>query len=163
MTGHHLTDEQFTELLSGDCPMDATRHMMVCTQCQREFERVQASIEDFVTVSVEWAERRASTSIAAPSAFVRGWQSASSLAAAAAVLAAAILFGVHREGMLTPDVLSVANSQPAESASEVAEDNRLLMAIDKEIRWQTESPISIDDLTSSTRRPHSQPSRGLTN
>jgi hypothetical protein len=125
---------------------------------------VQASIEDFVTVSLEWAERRASTSIAAPSAFVRGWQSASSWAAAAAVLAAVILFGVHREGMLTPDVISVAISQPAESASEVADDNRLLVAIDKEIRWQTESPISIDDLTTtSARRLHSQPSRRLTN
>ena len=164
MTGQHLTDEQFTELLSGDCPMDASRHMMACAQCQHEFERVQASIEDFVTVSLEWAERRASTSIAAPSAFVRGWQSASSWAAPAAVLAAVILFGVHREGMLTPDVISVAISQPAESASEVADDNRLLVAIDKEIRWQTESPISIDDLTTtSARRLHSQPSRRLTN
>jgi hypothetical protein len=164
MTGQHLTDEQFTELLSGDCRMDASRHMMACAQCQHEFERVQASIEDFVTVSLEWAERRASTSIAAPSAFVRGWQSASSWAAAAAVLAAVILFGVHREGMLTPDVISVAISQPAESASEVADDNRLLVAIDKEIRWQTESPISIDDLTTtSARRLHSQPSRRLTN
>jgi hypothetical protein len=38
-----------------------------------------------------------------------------------------------------------------------------LMAIDKEIRWQTESPISIDDLTTSAGRPHAQPSRGLTN
>jgi hypothetical protein len=163
MTGQHLTDEQFTGLLSGDCPMDATRHVMVCTQCQREFERVQASIEDFVTVSLAWAERRASTSIAAPSAFVRGWQSASSWAAAAAVLAAVILFGVHREGMLTPDVISVASGQPAESASEVADDNRLLRAIDKEIRWQTESPLSIDDLTTAPARLHTQPSRGLTN
>ena len=63
MTGQHLTDEQFTELLSGDCPADASRHMLACTQCQWEFERVQASIEDFVTLSLEWAEKRASASI----------------------------------------------------------------------------------------------------
>jgi hypothetical protein len=48
-------------------------------------------------------------------------------------------------------------------AAEVADDNRLLMAIDKEIRWQPESPISIDDLTASAGRPHARLSRGLRN
>jgi hypothetical protein len=163
MTGQHLTDEQFTDLLSGDYTTDASRHLLACTPCQGEFEQVQASIEDFVALSLEWAERRASTSISAPSAFVRGWQSASSWAAAAAVLAAAILFGVHQGRLLSPDVISVAGSQPAESASEVADDNRLLMAIDKEIRWQPESPISIDDLTASAGRPHARLSRGSRN
>lgn len=163
MTGQHLTDEQFTELLSGDCPLDASRHMLACAQCQCEFRRVQASIEDFVTLSLEWAERRASASILTPSAFVRGWQSASSWAAAAAVLAAAILFGVHQERMLAPEVISLASSQPTQSASEVADDNRLLMAIDKEISWQTDSLISVDDLATSARTPHSQPSRRFSN
>jgi hypothetical protein len=37
------------------------------------------------------------------------------------------------------------------------------MAIDKEIRWQAESPVSIDDLTASAERPHAQPSRRLRN
>ncbi len=163
MTGQHLTDEQFTDLLSGDYPADASRHMLACVQCQGEFDRVQASIEDFVTLSLEWAERRASTSISAPSAFVLGWQSVSSWAAAAAVLAAAILFGVHQGGRLSSDVTAVTGSQPAESASEVADDNRLLMAIDKEIRWQPESPISLDDLTASAGRPHARLSSGLRN
>jgi hypothetical protein len=163
MTGQHLTDEQFTDLLAGDYTTDASRHMLSCAQCQVEFERVQASIEDFVTLSLEWAEPRASTSISAPSAFLRGWQSASSWAVAAAVLAAAILFGVHQGRLLSPNVISVASNQPAESASEVADDNRLLMAIDKETRWQTESPISIEDLTAPVGRPHTQPSRRLRN
>jgi hypothetical protein len=161
MTGQHLTDEQFTGLLSGDYTADARGHMLACAQCQDEFERVQASIEDFVTLSLEWAEPRASTS--GPSAFARGWHSASSWAAAAAVLAAAILFGVHQGGLLSPDVNSVAGRQSVEPASEVADDNRLLMAIDKEIRWQTESPISIDDLTASEGRTHAQPSHRLRN
>jgi hypothetical protein len=163
MTGQHLTDEQFTELLSGDYPEDASRHMRACAQCQEEFDRVQASIEDFVTLSLEWAEQRASTSISAPSAFVCGWQSASSWAIAAAVLAAAILFGIHQDRLVGPDVISVAGSPQSESASEVADDNRLLMAIDKEIRWQPASPISIDDLTASPGRPHARLSRALRN
>jgi hypothetical protein len=163
MTGQHLTDEQLTGLLSGDYTADARGHLLTCAQCQEEFDRVQASIDDFVTLSQEWAEPRASTSISAPSAFVRGWQSASSWAAAAAVLAAAILLGVHQGRLLSPDVNSVAGSQSSEPASAVADDNRLLMAIDKEIRWQAESPISIDDLTASAGRMHTQSSRRLRN
>jgi len=47
MTGQHLTDEQFTELLSGDCPFQAIQHLKTCAQCHCEFEQVQASIDDF--------------------------------------------------------------------------------------------------------------------
>jgi anti-sigma-K factor RskA len=163
MTGQHLTDEQFTDLLSGDYTADASRHMLACAQCQGEFEQVQTSIEDFVNLSREWAEPRAAKSISAPSAFARGWRCASSWAAAAAVLAAAILFGIHQGRLTGPGVLAVSGSQPAESASEVADDNRLLMAIDKEIRWQPESPISIDDLTASAASPHARLPRRLRN
>ncbi len=60
--------------------------------------------------------------------------------------------------MPAPEV-SIAGSQQADSASEVADDDRLMIAIDKEIRWQTESPISVDDLATSAKTPHSQLSR----
>jgi hypothetical protein len=164
MTGQHLTDDQFADLLSGDYASEASRHIRVCAQCQIEFERVQASIDAFVTLSLAWAKPHAATSITAPSALVCAWQSANSWAAAAAVLAAAILFGVHQGRLLTPDVASVAGNPPAESASDVADDNRLLMAIDKETRWPAESPISINDLTTASEgRPHAQSSRRLRN
>jgi hypothetical protein len=162
MAGQHLTDEQFTGLLSGDYTADASRHMLACAQCRGEFERVQTSIEDFVTLSLEWAGPRA-ISISAPSAFVRAWHSASPWAAAAAVLAAAILFEMHQGRLMSSDPISIESSQPAESASEVADDNRLLMAIDKEIRWQAESPVSIDDLTAAAGRTHAQSSRRFRN
>jgi hypothetical protein len=163
MTGQHLTDSEFTDLLSGDYTSEASRHMRACAQCQSEFERVQTSIDDFVTLSLEWAKPRAATSIAAPSVFVCAWQSANSWAAAAVVLAAAILFGVHQGRLSTPDVVSVVGNPPAESASDVADDNRLLMAIDQETRWPAESPISIADLTASGGRPHAPSSRRLRN
>lgn len=162
MTGQHLTDEQFTELLSGDCPLDASRHMQACGQCRSEFRRVQSSLEDFASLGLAWAEQRASASISTPSAFVRRWQSASRWAAAAAVLAA-VLLGVHQERRMPAPEVSIAGSQQADSASEVADDDRLMIAIDKEIRWQTESPISVDDLATSAKTPHSQLSRRLTN
>jgi hypothetical protein len=161
MTGQHLTDEQFTELLAGDYPFDASRHLQACAQCQCEFNRVQASIADFGSLAIEWAEQRASVSIPAPSAFARAWQPRSAWAAAA-VLAAAVLFGLHQENR-TPGAITVAGIHPAHSEREVADDNRLMMAIDREIHWQAESPVAGDNLVESGRRPHSQAPGRLAN
>jgi hypothetical protein len=162
MTGQHLTDEQFTELLSGECPMDASRHMLACAHCRSEFSRVRSSLEDFASLALEWAEQQASTSISPPSMLARNWRSAGAGAAAAAVLAAALLFGVHQERRVQAPEVSIASSQ-ADSASEVAADDRLMVAIDKEIRWQVESPLSVDDLSTPARTPHSQSLHRLTN
>jgi hypothetical protein len=165
MTGHHLTDEQFAALLSGDCAVDAGDHVQGCAQCRQEFRRVQASLEDFAFLSLEWAAQRASTSISASSVLLRGWQSASAwTAAAAAVLTAAVLFaGPYHRRTRAPETTSVAASQAADSDSEVAQDNRLMMAIDKEISQQTQTLISANDLAAPGRRSRETPSPRLTN
>jgi hypothetical protein len=163
MTGHHLTDEQFAGLLSGDC--DPDDHLLECPQCRQELRKVQASLEDFASLSLQWAEERATTSISTRSVLLSGWQSASAwTAAAAAVLTAAALFaGQFQPGTKTPRASSVAGAQAADSDSEVADDNRLMMAIDKEMRWQPQTLISVDELTSPGKRSRETPSPGLTN
>src|SRR5271170_6873697 len=109
MTGHHLTDEQFAGLLSDDCAIDIRDHMLGCAECRQEFRRVQASLEDFDSLSLEWAAQRASTSISTRSVLLRSWQSASAwTAAAAAVLTAAVLFaGQYQPRTMTPQATSV--------------------------------------------------------
>ena len=160
MTGHHLTNEQFTGLLSGDC--ETSDHLLECAQCRHEFQAVRASLKDFASLSLEWAEQRASTSISTRSVLLRGWQSASAwMAAAAAVLTAAVLFaGQHQRN---PQAISVAPTQAADSDSEVADDNRLMMAIDKEMRWQPQTLISANELATPGRRSRETPSPRLTN
>jgi hypothetical protein len=162
MTGH-LSDEQFSELLYGDSPLDASRHLLVCSQCQSEFKRVRSSLDDFASMGLAWAEKRASTSIPIPSLLVRNWYSMSTGAAAAVVLAAAIVFGVHQEKPVDTPQTSVAAEQQTDFASEVAADDRLMIAIDKEIRWQTESAVSIEHLAAPARATHSHSSHRLTN
>jgi hypothetical protein len=150
MTGHHLTEEQFAGLLSGAC--DTNDHVLECTQCRHELRTVQASLEDFASLSLEWADERASRSISTRSVLLRGWQSTSAwMAAAAAVLTAAVLFaGQHPR---SPQAMSVVVTRAAaDSNSEVADDNRLMVAIDKEIRWQPQTLISVDDLATPGRR-----------
>ncbi len=144
MTGQHLTDEQFTELLSGEYCVEASRHIEICAQCRSEFERVQTSIEDFGTVGLLWAEQRPAPRVCGP--WLRGWHAIGARTAAAALLAA-VLFGAYKEKrMQAPVADPVAAAAPACSASEVADDNRLMMAIDKEIRWQANSPVAINNL-----------------
>ena len=48
MTGQHLTDEQFTDLLSGDYTADASRHVMACAQCQggRRWAKLDRGLRD---------------------------------------------------------------------------------------------------------------------
>jgi hypothetical protein len=150
MTGHHLTDEQFAGLLAGGC--DTSRHLLECAQCRQELRTVQASLEDFASLSLEWAEERASESISARSVLLRSWQSASArTAAAAAILTAAVLFAGQYQKR--PQAVSVAATQAAVSDSEVADDNRLMMAIDQEMRWQPQALISANELAASGRRP----------
>jgi hypothetical protein len=159
MTGHHLTDEQFAGVLCGEC--DHSDHLLGCPQCRQELRNVQASLEDFASLSLEWAEQRASTSISTRSVLLRSWQSASAwTAAAAAVLTAAVLFaGQHQR---TPQTISLA-PHAAVSESEVADDNRLMMAIDNEMRWQPQTLISANELATPGRRSRETPSPRLTN
>ena len=162
MTGHHLTDEQFAGLLSGGC--DPDDHLLECPQCRQELRKVQASLDDFASLSLQWAEQRASASISTRSVLLRGWQSASAwTAAAAADLTAAVLFAGQLPRTRTQQDTSVAGSRAADSDSEVADDNRLMMAIDKEMRWQPQTLISVDELASPGRRSRETPSPRLTN
>jgi hypothetical protein len=154
MTGHHVTDEEFTALLVGDYAGDASEHLRGCLRCRQELGRVQASLEDFSSLSLEWAEERAARSISTPSALLRDWQTASAFTAVAAtVLAAAALVGVRHDPVTTaPAPVAIARAQAPDSDAQVANDNRLLMAIDGEIRWQAEAPISVEDLATPAGR-----------
>jgi hypothetical protein len=142
MTGQHLTSEQFTDLLIGNCSLEVRRHVDTCRQCQEECKQVQSAIDGFGAAGLEWAEQRAPMSISPSSHLFLQCRSLGTWAAAA-LLAAAVLFEVHQGWIVpTPAANNVA-TQAVESTADVADDNRLMMAIDQEIRWQAESPLSI--------------------
>ena len=159
MTGQHLTNQQFTDLLIGDCSLNVRRHVDACPQCQEEFKQVQSAIDGFGAAGLEWAEQRAPLAISASSQLFSQCRSLGTWAAAA-LLAAAVLFEVHQGWIVpTPAADNVA-TEVVESTSDVADDNRLMMAIDQEIRWQTESPLS---MATPAKHSHSRPPRRLAN
>lgn len=163
MTGQHstphLNNDQFSDLLIGDCPLEVRRHVDTCPQCQEEFKRVQSAIDSFGSACLEWAEQRAPVSISPSSPLLFQCRSLGTWAAAA-LLAAAVLFEVHQGWIVPTPAANDVATQGVESTANVAEDNRLMMAIDQEIRWQAESPLSI---ASPEKHDRSRPPRWLAN
>jgi hypothetical protein len=150
MTGQHLNNQQFTDLLIGDCSLEVRRHVDACPQCQDEFKQVQSAIDGFGAAGLEWAEQRAPMSISPSSQLLFQCRSLGTWAAAA-LLAAAVLFEVH-QGWIVPTPANNVATQAVESTSDVADDNRLMMAIDQEIRWRAESPLSMATPEKHSRR-----------
>jgi hypothetical protein len=72
--------------------------------------------------------------------------------AAAALLAAAVLFEVHQGWIVPTQPVNNVATQAGESTADVADDNRLMMAIDQEIRWRAESPLSMATPEKHSRR-----------
>ena len=139
----HLTDEQFTDLLSGDRSPEASRHLEQCTICQDELGRVQAALGSFDSVSMEWAEMEVRKRIHTPSRLARRWHAVPVWTTATALLlGAAVLLGVHQQNPRQ----AAHPEQPATAALSLDEDNQLLLNIDSEVRTQHNSPVSISEL-----------------
>jgi anti-sigma factor RsiW len=155
----HLSDDQFSDLLIGDCSLEVRRHVDACPQCQNEFKLVQSAIDGFGATSLQWAEEREPRSISPSSQLFFQCRSLGTWAAAA-LLAAAVLFEVHQGWTVGTPVANNVETQAVESPADVAGDNRLMMAIDQEIRWQAKSPLS---LATPEKPYHSRPPRRLAN
>ena len=136
----HLSDAQFTDLLSGTETPDILHHIHACPACAAEFERVRSSMESFNGLSLAWAQREAPTRVPVPTIPERHWGLAPAWSMAgglAAVLAVAGLAGgafldrAHHH-TASPAAVEVAAAAPSDAA--ISDDNRLMAAIDDELR-----------------------------
>lgn len=155
MTGHdrtqHLTDAEFADLLAGCTPgRTAEAHLAGCEHCRGELEFVLGSLGSFRLAGSMWAEAEAPRRISLPSrlALRLGVQPSWSVALAAMVTAAVLMYGLdvpanHRQ----PDAVAhTVRSVP--SNAELAEDNRLMNSIDEELSSQAGSNLAADTLGS---------------
>jgi hypothetical protein len=160
LTGHHLSDAQFTDLLLGTPPPAVREHLQACAQCSAEAERVSGAIGSFKQHSSLWAERRASARppVHLPHrAPVFAWlhipASPPAWTAAALVIALAAGFGVSIRNAHTRTVSQpVAQIQaPAQlTPATLKADNELLSAIDGELRADETTPASLYGLNSAS-------------
>ena len=144
----HLNDDQFTDVLIGEqLSSDATAHLSQCEACREELARFGSSVGDFNTASLAWSvSHAAGSSIEANR--VRRFESRSPIMMAASWALAAcltVMAGVavvqHREA--SSREANVASMVPPheDSEAEIAQDNKLLADVEREIHGYDRSPV----------------------
>lgn len=148
MAQHHLTDEEFTDLLAGGMPNHrCTAHLASCEGCRRELEAVGVTLSDFSTGTTTWADQQAPRRVPVPSAwslrreYLPSWWAGAGAVAAAALLAVGLGYTPSRS-TVAPAAQQLA--MPPSSA-ELAADNRLMLSIDQELGYRTSSSTASTD------------------
>ena len=145
----HLTDAEFADLLAGCTPGRAAEtHLNACEHCRGELETVSGSLGSFRLAGTLWAEAEAPKRVPLPArlALRRGLQPSPSMALAATVTAAVLLFGLGAPPRPVQPSAAVRPALAAPSNAELAEDNRLMTSIDQELSYQASSKMAADAL-----------------
>ncbi len=170
---NHLSEEQFSGLLLQQGNAATRAHLAACAECRVELERVRESLASFNTMSLEWAERRSAT-LGPVRIAAAGSQRLPLVWATAALLVVGVFVGgMHleqqRRGMTgAANVPAAASSVVAVGAQQqteqpmpvrpvkvatvrgvdprIAEDNRLLAAIDRELNSSEPLLVPISEL-----------------
>lgn len=161
MNLHHLTDEQFADLLAGARgDAGAQAHLERCETCRNELATLGNAVGDLNFASLQWAEQHA-LRIEVPSRWVLNWNALPGWGASmAAVLLFGIAVGAHlQSGRQAEPALLQAHAIPVPSADEVAKDNRLMRSIDNELSEQ----VSLSGMDASSHAGHHRSVRQVIN
>lgn len=154
----HLSDAEFSDLLAGEFPDDATRfHLAHCEHCRTELDCVRSSLSSFSGLGTRWANHVAPSRIPVPSRWalrlmeVPSWSTGLAMTAATGLLV--FFFGpTHQTRVHTPAPepapTAVIASVSAPSKSELANDNRLMLSIDQELGYSDQTAAHTQQATS---------------
>jgi hypothetical protein len=154
----HLTEDQIDELLLGDAAADRRAHIRTCGECGARLAAAQEPLASFNAASLAWGERRSATLPLQlqpkPVGLFAGGRLQVAIGVAAVVFACTLARPLlHREAptesaqqatpprvpaqptavvaqATTPDVDSAQSQTPED---QIARDNQLLQAIDREL------------------------------
>lgn len=162
MTAHiHLTDAQFTDLLSGTETPDVLHHVQGCVVCGAELERVRSAVESFNGLSLLWAQREAGR-IQTPAVPERRWSIAPTWSMAGGLAVVLVVAGlaaeVHLE-RLHQEAAPAVEMAAAPTEAAVSEDNRLMAAIDNELHQPVTAAIPVEELDSAQGRSRQSATR----
>lgn len=175
---NHLSEEQFSSLLleQGDAAMHA--HLAACAECRAELERVRDALASFHAMGMEWAKRRSATLGPVRAAAAGSRRLPLVWATAMLVVAGVFVGGMHleqqRRGVAVAAHVPAAASSAAVGAQQpteqpmpvrpakvatargvnprIAEDNRLLAAIDRELNSEEPLLVPVSELRTTTRK-----------
>ena len=145
----HLNDAQFGALLAGQSPRPAVReHLAACDHCRLEVEAVLSAVEEFNALSLSRARRRAPRMVPTPSRLAQYlggrpiWGLGVAAGAAGFLVALGLSVGEEHPRPSPP----VRASAVVPTTGELAQDNRLMLSIDQELRSSVEPAVSASEL-----------------
>jgi hypothetical protein len=152
MNTQHLTNEEFTELLGGECAShEAVAHVEACGLCRDELVSMRSAVGDLRELSLRWAEEHARR-ITVPTWWALGRHRLPAFSAAASVLLCGLAIGIHYQvSVRGPDAGQAQTITAAPSEDELAQDNRLLQSIDHELSQQVMPQVPASELSISSR------------
>lgn len=163
MTTSHLTDEELSDLLSGQS--SRTNHLEGCDDCVAELEEIRSALDHFSAASRVWAEREAPRLVPVPSRWSVRWHAIPRWSAAtAALLALGSALAFHQIGTPAPRVdtaTTVVADTPATTT--LAQDNQLLASIDQELSSEVRPQVPVAELRASAGSAHRSVSRRVAN
>jgi anti-sigma factor RsiW len=166
----HLTGDQFTDCAIGLEPDAAVaQHLAQCELCRAELAVFGSSVDSFNRAAQSWSESLPAPTVAAagrrpPAAWVpRPFLATVSWALAASMLLfTAISTAIHHHlDHLSPPVASTLEEQE-DSPAQIEQDNKLLMAIEREIRVDDRTAVQEYGIRAASR-PRGKPRGETTN
>ena len=165
----HLSEDQIDDVLIGDLAAEPAAHLKQCMQCQARLEAAKAPMASFAAVSMAWSERQSATApvTLVQAANSAGQRRANWVAAATAMLLLAVSIPLTMRDKQTQVVASDTGvSAPAKPtavqqasnnagqaqvqpvamvhhkhpAAQLAQDNEMLQAINRELDASVQSP-----------------------
>jgi len=172
----HLSEDQIDDMLIGDLAPEPAAHLKQCTECQTRLEAAEAPMASFAAVSMAWSERHSATAPVTllQAANSAGQRRANWVAAATAMLLLAVSIPLTMRDNRTQVVASDTSMQtPAKPvvvqqasnsagqaqvqsaaivhhehpAAQLAQDNEMLQAINRELDASIQSPSDNFGLT----------------
>jgi len=149
MTSPHLNDDQFADCLLGSKTNSAqAAHLLECPGCREELELFRSSVENFNSMSLVWSEKRSATS---PTCVVSkgssGWVSNWAWSMAIVMLLS-VGTSLHTRNEANQASSTVQTSAPnnQNSEAEIAKDNELMKAVNREISRKEPFPLLADNV-----------------
>jgi hypothetical protein len=139
----HLTDDQFVDCAAGlDISPEVEAHLRECAGCREELTGFGVAVDGFVNASLGWSDARPVASLREKVAVRRpvlAWAAACALLVAG--VSAVLHHGESRQQQAAANVLST--EQQGDSEAQIAQDNKMLMAVDEALRDNEPSPVEV--------------------
>lgn len=151
----HLKEEELLTLLLGQAQdLHATHHLQICSACRKEVRELQEALTDYKELSLAWAEHT-EMGVASAATSTHFWTThpAWAFALAIPVVALLVLFFSLPSSRPWPHPYG-AVSITRDSAAQIAADNRVLEAMDQDLRYSSDAMYVPASELKSPREPN---------